>query len=221
MPTPGQLKKSKKGSEVDRVYSLLKEKVLNCDFYPSDFLVEMDVAEQCHTSRTPVREACNRLAEEKWLTKIQNKGYLVTPILIRDIIEIYEYRRILECFGAERVAQDASAEEISLLKRIVAVEDRPAAKRAELIKANQEFHASLGRMARNHRVYDELLLTLEYIHRLDILSTQRDREWVGHSTIMSALEMRDAAAARNAMSEHIDRSQTRMLRIFRGQKDST
>ena len=221
MPSPKQLKKSKKGGEVNRVYSILKERILNCEFPPGEFLVEIEVAAQCNTSRTPVREACNRLAEEKWLSKIQNKGYMVTAILVQDIIEVYEYRRLLECFGAERAAKIASAEDIAVLKRIVAVENRPHAKMVDIVKANHEFHTTLGRMARNRRIYDHLLLTLEYVHRLDILSTRRDGEWVGHSTIMAALEKHDAASASKAMSEHIDQAQDRMLRIFRGQKDAT
>src|SRR6202453_5432414 len=106
-------RKPKKGSEVDRVYRLLKSEILSCRFRPGDFLPEVEVAAQCRTSRTPVREACNRLAEEKWLSKIQNKGYIVSPISVQDIMEMYQYRKLLECFTAERTAQIRSEEHTS------------------------------------------------------------------------------------------------------------
>lgn len=211
-----QAKRSKKGGEVDRVYTLLRHWIVSCKIPPGDFLPEVELALQCNTSRTPIREACNRLAEEKWLSKIQNKGYMVTPISVQDIVEVYQYRRLLECFCAERVAQFASSEEIANLKRVTAVENRPNAKQSDIIEANHALHTGIARLANNRRIYDQLILTLDYVHRLDILSTRRDADWVGHKAIIAALEARDPEAAHNAMGEHVDDARDRMLRIFRG-----
>jgi DNA-binding GntR family transcriptional regulator len=207
-------RKPKKGSEVDRVYRLLKSEILSCRFRPGDFLPEVEVAAQCKTSRTPVREACNRLAEEKWLSKIQNKGYIVSPISVQDIMEMYQYRKLLECFTAERTAQIISPQEIASLKRIIAVENKPNAKLSEIVEANFALHTGIGRLAQNQRVYDQLALTLEYVHRLDILSTRRDPEWVGHGEILAALEAHDVKGAYKAMAKHVDSSRDRMLRVF-------
>jgi DNA-binding GntR family transcriptional regulator len=206
--------KSKKGGEVDRVYALLKSWILTCRYRPGDFLPEVEVAAKCNTSRTPIREACNRLAEEKWLSKIQNKGYVVSPVSIQDIIEVYQYRKLLECFTAEWTAQTISAEDLKSLKRIVAVENKPNAKANEIVDANYAFHAGIGRLAQNQRVYNQLTLTLDYVERLDILSTRRDTGWVGHGDILVALEAHDAKGAHQAMAEHIDNSRDRMLRVF-------
>jgi DNA-binding GntR family transcriptional regulator len=214
MATSIVVRKSKKGSEVDRVYDLLKSWILECRFHPGDFLPEVEVAKQCKTSRTPVREACNRLVEEKWVSKIQNKGYLVTPIFIQDVIEVYQYRKLLECFTAERTAQVIRPKEITSLKELLSVEGKANAKITEVIQVNNVFHLSLGRLARNQRVFDQLQLTLEYVHRLDIPSTQRDAEWVAHRPILAAIEAHDPKAANAAMAQHIDDSRDRMLNIF-------
>jgi DNA-binding GntR family transcriptional regulator len=208
------MKKPKKGGEVDRVYRLLKEWILNCRFRPGDFLPEVEVAALCKTSRTPIREACNRLAEEKWLSKIQNRGYLVTPISVQDVAEVYQYRRLLECFTAERTAQAISPKEIADLKELLRVERKPNAKAGDIVEVNDVFHRSLGRLARNQRVFDQLQLTLDYVHRLDILSTQRDADWVAHGQILAALEAHDVKGAHQAMAEHIDSARDRMLNIF-------
>ena len=61
---------------------------------------------------------------------------------------------------------------------------------------------------------DQLKLALEYVHRLDVLSTQRDSEWVPHGEIFSALERRKASQASRAMAAHIDHSRDRMLKLF-------
>lgn len=214
MPTKAALKKPKKGGEVDRVYRLLKGWILNCRFRPGDFLPEVEVAAQCKTSRTPIREACNRLAEEKWLSKIQNKGYIVSPISVQEIMEVYQYRKLLECFAAERTAQIITDRDIESLKEIIAVENKANPDVGEIIEANFAVHTSIARLAQNQRVLDQLTLTLEYVHRLDVLSTQRNAEWVPHGEILSTLEAHDAKGAYRAMADHIDDSRDRMLRVF-------
>ena len=200
--------------EVGRVYRLLKGWILDGRMRPGDFLSEAELARQCETSRTPVREACNLLSQEKWIQRIRHKGYVLTPISIRDIVEVYEYRKLLECFNAERTAACATAEEVKTLRDIVSLEDRPNLKMSEVLDTNQRFHIALGEIARNQRIFDQLRLTLEYVHRLDVLSTQSDNRPVPHHDIVRAIEARNVQDAGRAMAEHINVSRDQMLRLF-------
>src|SRR6516162_10898184 len=104
--------KANKLGEVERDYRILRDWLITAKLPPGEFLSEADLAERCGTSRTLVREACTRLMQDKWLSRIQRKGFMVTPISVRDIIELYEYRKLLECFTAERVAESASREQV-------------------------------------------------------------------------------------------------------------
>lgn len=203
-----------RGGEVDRVYRMLKTWILDAKLRPGDFLSEVDLARQCETSRTPIREACNLLSKEKWIQRIRHKGYVIPSISIREIIEVYEYRKLLECFCAERAAATAPPDEVKALGEIIAIEDRLDLDIAEFLRANHQFHLRLGEIARNQRVLDQLVLTLEYVHRLDILSTQRDNRPVPHREIVRAIEARNLGAANHAMAEHITASRDRMLRLF-------
>jgi DNA-binding GntR family transcriptional regulator len=201
--------------EVDRVYRQLKAWILNGHLRPGDFLSEVDLARQCETSRTPIREACNLLSQEKWIQRIRHKGYLMTPISIRDIVEIYEFRAVLECFNAEKTAASATQEEVRTLRDMVGFEDTVEhAKMDAFLASNQRFHLYLGEIAGNGRVLDQLKLTLEYVHRLDVLSAQRDTRPVSHREIMRAIEARNAPAANRAMADHIHISRDQMLRVF-------
>jgi GntR family transcriptional regulator, rspAB operon transcriptional repressor len=110
---------------------------------PGDFLAEVQLARECKTSRTPIREACNRLSQEGWIARIPRKGYLVPPISVRDLVEIYEYRKLLECFTAEKVAQTASSEQIAEIAQIIEVERRPSRTIAEILEANERFHIGI------------------------------------------------------------------------------
>ena len=205
---------SEREGEVDRVYRMLKAWILEAKLRPGDFLSEVDLARQCETSRTPIREACNLLSKEKWIQRIRHKGYVIPPISIREIVEVYEYRKLLECFCAERAAATATPDEVKALREIIAIEDRLDLDIAEFLKANHQFHLRLGEIARNQRILDQLVLTLEYVHRLDVLSTQRDNRPVLHREIMQAIEARNVGGANHAMAEHIGASRDRMLRLF-------
>jgi DNA-binding GntR family transcriptional regulator len=212
---PVSRSKVAKEGEVDRVYRLLKSWILDCRLPPGGFLAEEELARECQTSRTPVREACNRLSQEKWIQRIPNKGHVIPPISIREIVEMYEYRKLLECFTADRAAKEASAAEVARLKKIIEVENQPALDMAVFLRANEEFHLALAEVARNQRIYDHLRLTLEYVHRLDTLSTQGHTYPIPeHREIVRAIEARSPAEASQAMAAHIDMSRDRMLKLF-------
>jgi DNA-binding GntR family transcriptional regulator len=200
--------------EVERVYRILREWLITAKLPPGEFLSEADLAERCGTSRTPVREACTRLMQDKWLSRIRRKGFLVTPISVRDIVDMYQYRKVLECFAAEKAAQTASAEQISELRRLTAPENDATADLQEILSANESFHRRLSELAGNQRVVNQIALTLAYVTRLDTLCTQTVPGWIGHSEILRAIEAHQPAKARRAMEIHIDESRDKMIKLF-------
>jgi GntR family transcriptional regulator, rspAB operon transcriptional repressor len=206
--------KTNKLGEVERVYRILHEWLKTAQLPPGEFLSELDLAERCGTSRTPVREACTRLMQDKWLSRIRRKGFLVTPISVRDIVDMYEYRKLLECFSAEHVAHAATEEQIQELRAINAPETSPAADLADILRANVEFHRRLSEIAGNQRVTSQLSLTLDYVSRLDTLCTQTVPGWIGHADILRAIDSRQPAQARQAMQVHIDDSRDKMIKLF-------
>jgi DNA-binding GntR family transcriptional regulator len=203
-------------SEVDRVYRLLKAAIMQCEFAPGDFLVEVDLARQCETSRTPVREACTRLGHEGWISQIRFKGYMVPTISVREIVELYEYRKVLECFTAEKVAETATEKQVAELAKMIEVERGPSPKPRELVEANEIFHLGVAAAAGNQRISDQLKLLLEHVHRLDILGTQKEPGWIPHHDLLAMLKAHKPDEARRMMASHIDSSRDRMLKLFGG-----
>ncbi|MGA8149954.1 MAG: GntR family transcriptional regulator [Terriglobales bacterium] len=206
--------KSNKLGEVERVYRILRDWLISAKLPPGEFLSEADLADRCGTSRTPVREACTRLMQDKWLSRIRRKGFLVTPISVRDIVDMYQYRKLLECFAAEKAAQAASPEQIAELHGLVAPENDPLAELSDILRGNEAFHRRLSEMAGNQRVTSQLGLTLAYVTRLDTLCTQTVPGWIGHADILRAIETRQPAEARHAMEVHIDDSRDKMIKLF-------
>ena len=206
--------KAEQESEVERVYRTLKSWLVEARLAPGDFLSELELAARCKTSRTPIREAFSRLAQDGWLTRIHRKGYLVTPISIREIVELYEYRRILECFTVEKLAQSASHVQIEELATIVKLEEDPQAKLPDILAANSTFHIRLAELSENRHVLNQLRLVLYYVRRLDTICTQKVPGWIGHEEILSTLKLHQPEAAKQAMARHINLSRDKMLRLF-------
>jgi DNA-binding GntR family transcriptional regulator len=161
-----------------------------------------------------VREACTRLMQDRWLSRIPRKGFLVTPLSVRDIVEMYEYRRLLECFAAERVAESASHEQLLELRSIVTPETDPAAELPEILEANAKFHLRLAQLVDNQRLLAQVTLILGYVRRLDTLCTQTVPGWIGHASILRAIEAHQPSEAHQAMAVHIDLSRDKMVRLF-------
>jgi DNA-binding GntR family transcriptional regulator len=206
--------KARKLGEVERVYWILRDWLISAQLAPGEFLSEQDLAVRCRTSRTPVREACSRLMQDKWLSRIPRKGFMVTPISVRDIIDMYDYRKLLECFAAEKVAATATPHQIEELRSIVAPESAPCANLTDILRANTQFHRRLSELAGNERVTSQLHLTLGYVSRLDTLCTQTVPGWIGHADILRAIETHQVAEASNAMKAHIDASRDKMINLF-------
>lgn len=206
--------KAQHSGEVERVYQLLKSWLIDAHLAPGEVLSEVELASRCRTSRTPVRESFSRLAQDGWLKRIPRKGYLVAPISIRDIVELYEYRKILECFTAERVAQAVGPQVVEELEAIVAIEKEGESQVAAILAANGRFHLRLAELAGNARVTRQMALVLNYVKRLDTICTKSVPGWIGHLEIVTALRERQPEAARQAMARHIDLSRDKMLRLF-------
>jgi DNA-binding GntR family transcriptional regulator len=152
--------------------------------------------------------------QDHWLTRIRRKGFMVTPISVRDIVDMYDYRKLLECYAAEKLAQTASHEQLKELAAIVAPEKDPAASLDQILIANQAFHRRLSELAGNQRVTSQLSLTLGYVARLDTLCTQTVPGWIGHADILRAIERREPVEARLAMQVHVDASRDKMIKLF-------
>lgn len=205
---------SRKGGEVERVYRIVKARILEGRARPGEFLAEVHLARLCETSRTPVREACNRLSQENWLTHIRHKGYLVPPLSMREIVDMYEFRKLLEGFCAEKAASVATPGQVRGLKEALEAESRPRATPAELVAANHRIHLGIAAIAGNARVLEQLRRTLEYVDRLDLLSLEKDETVVLHDDIVRAIASRNPRRARQAMEAHVEAARDRMLKLF-------
>ncbi len=85
-----------------RIYNEMKRKILNCEYLPGYMLKEETLSIEYNVSRTPIREAVSRLAQEELVIIKPKKGIIVAPITIEDINQTYEVRLLFECYAVSQ-----------------------------------------------------------------------------------------------------------------------
>lgn len=205
----------------DRIFNLLREDIITCRLKPGESFNEAELAKRFKTSRTPIREACNRLSKEGLLISIPNKGYFVAPITIRDVLNLYQLRFIVETACAELAARVVGAEELMEVEALLKLEreKRERVTYKTLIAMNREFHVRLAKITKNERIVSLVdSLVLESARLDHLLMDVYPSEWTDHSEILRALKARDPLQAREAMGRHIQLTQERMSKLFSGER---
>jgi len=198
------------GSLGGRIYAALSERILGLEYPPGHRLTEEVLCEEFKVSRSPVREALGRLAENGLIDKRARHGYSVRRMDLREIDELYELRLALELAVADKLCETGMDEgRLTLLEErwrgILGRLPEPAENPADL---DEEFHEVLASEAGNRQIQRTLRYVDKRIHfvRLaDIISPERLRGTCeDHLAILRAIRERDAAGARAALRRNIE-----------------
>jgi DNA-binding GntR family transcriptional regulator len=202
------------------VYRSLKRDIITLTHRPGASLTESELAELYGSSRVPVREACRRLDQEGLLVGRPYKGYLVTPISIKEIRDCFDLRLALEAFGLELAAGRVGEEDLQPLEKLAAIEYHydDWQSYVEFLDRNLEFHIALIALSRNHRlvsVLRDLLASMQRFFFLgldlgDFASEMRSE----HEELIVFLRSGDGAGAVQSVRRQITTSRNRILRAL-------
>ena len=204
-------------SLAEQAYLQLRKEILTCTLAPGQVVSERELARRYEISKTPIREALAQTCHEGLMQRLPGRGYIVAPITIKDIRELFDLRLILEVAATEQAAQNPSPEQIIKLKEMAVVSynlDDPES-HTLFLKTNRDFHLALAEAAGNKRLVDMLGQLLNEMNRLFYLglrlrdsSEEMTRE---HQEVVAAMENGDVERARDAISRQIINSRDRIL----------
>jgi len=199
----------------DAVYRELRRLLLTHRFEFGARLNTRELERLLGVSRTPLKDALNRLAAEGVVEVRPRRGYFVRQPTIDDVIELYDLRRVHESYAIERAVPLIGDEELARLRAILeeqrplAVEEPTDEQYAQFSQLDREFHRGIVAAARNRRLvwlYDQMDAHIQMTRvyypfaRTMMLATFRE-----HVEIFAALEARDAQAAQTRLVRHIER----------------
>jgi DNA-binding GntR family transcriptional regulator len=192
-----------------RVYAYVRARIIAGEIAPGSFLEEEAVSAEVGVSRTPVREAFQRLHAEQFIDRLPRRGAMVRAATGAELVQLYETRRVIESFVVRRIAEDGIAVPVSLDTLLARLS---SARRATDLGFQAEgdftFHRTLVASISNAvmlGVFDGLhLRQLRVATRAVALHPERlVLIHAQHAALLDALRKRDGAAAVRILDEHL------------------
>ena len=197
-------------------YQLVLQAIDTGVYRPGDRLVESELAERFGVSRTPIREALQRLETQSLLAR-DGRSLIVASLDHNQMAELYVVRSELEGLAARLAARHASAEEVRVLRRMVDEDAALVGDPAALARANRRFHRQVHLASHNRFLVQQL--DLVYRSMALMATTSLAAEGRGkvaleeHTAIVDAIAENDGDAAYAAFKAHISHAfETRLRR---------
>jgi DNA-binding GntR family transcriptional regulator len=204
----------------NKIYEILLNKIINGEIKPGTRLIERDLAEEFGVSRTPIREALNRLAKDDLIEVMPHRGAYVKGLKAKDIVEIYDIRASLERLALRLAIPSIPSSEIKRLKYMVKHNSSNTTENEiqHLVSMDREFHRLIASYCDNRRLVamlENLANVVNVFRIMDAPIEDRAKKALQeHLAILDAIEKRDVELACKLITEHIEASKQSILRHF-------
>ena len=215
---------SKSPSLEEMVYSRLEEEILTGELSHGTSLGEIALAKRLGVSRTPIRGALHRLAEEGLVEISPNRGAVVVGVTVDDLIDTYKIRVRLEGLASAMAASRMTNEEKEELRESVELAEYYVAKgNAEKLKElDTEFHNIIYRASGNRmlsRILSELHRNIKTYRKLSMTVPGRvERTAEEHREILNAILAGDVEKADTLTRMHVERAMENMVEAMKSKE---
>jgi DNA-binding GntR family transcriptional regulator len=205
----------------ERVYDILKERILSQRFAPGERLNLAKMARQMGVSRTPLSTALHRLATDGLVEIIPNSGTFVADLTPEEIAEAYDVRQVLEVYAGKLAAGRITASQLKRMRgmvnqlgKLVNTKDRATAYQRH-IELDHNLHRLIVESAGNEqlkRLWEQVNVYVQAARiRYRRPYGELDLSMKEHSEILKALEARNSAGVQRWLGSHIERSKQALL----------
>lgn len=195
-------------SLAERAYDEIRRMIIRLELAPGDVVREADLQAALDMSRTPIREALQRLARDHFVSVIPRRGMFVSAIEFDELAMLYETRSIMEPYAARLATRRGTQRDWDEMAGVLEETTEPGKQPGELLELDRRCHEIIWRAAGNR------FLTAT----LDTLYAQSDRLWhmyladvhdMGHAVdehaeIHAALVAGDADRVADLIEEHVN-----------------
>ena len=212
-------------SREEEVYEALEEEILGGKHERGAALTEMSVSERLGVSRTPVRAALHRLAEEGLVEITPNRGAVVVGVTVEDLIDTYKIRVRLEGLAAAMAAERLDGEGIKRLTESVELSEYYMSKgdTERLKELDSAFHSIIYAASGNRmlsKILSELHRNIKAYRKLSLTVPGRLERSIGeHREILGAILSRDAERADALMRVHVERAMNNMVKAMENKEN--
>jgi len=215
------LRRPFRGLLAGQAYSTIRDMILNLKIPPGYPLMEAELASQLGMSRTPVREALQRLRLEGLVTMVPRRGAFVSSLSPDDMQEIYEMLEGLEGMAVKLAAERADEAGLAALEEAVAAQETALAADDldAWIVADERLHSLIIQLAGNRRIAEVVERVNNQVHRVRVftlrLRAKPLQSLEEHRQTVEAIRRRDGNLAREITQRHRARAREELVAILR------
>jgi len=209
-----------------RVYDQIKSLILSNEVLPGQKLYHQELSERLGVSRTPVREALTRLAQEGYVSLLPNRGFTCKEIRMQEAEELYDLREALEAFAVERAIENLTNSALDDLRQKMELYGRDVQKRftRERLVYDQDIHMAIAALTGNemvqrtlHQVFERIVLKRRTDGLYDPargLTAHQE-----HLRLLEAMQSRDIPQAVKIIRAHIREGKKNVLSDLRQKQE--
>ncbi|MGH7121429.1 MAG: GntR family transcriptional regulator [Acetobacteraceae bacterium] len=193
-----------------KIIVALKERIITWRYPPEHRLTEVSLCREFGVSRSPVREALRVLTTNGFVRRMDNRGYAVRQVKLKELKELYDVRLALELFAVEQLASEGAAgkELAGMARAWKDLRRRPPRDEGELAKLDAHFHEELARMAGNGALLQQLQAINERLlifRMIDFAKPDRvESTCEQHLLVLERIAAGDVQGARQALRRNIE-----------------
>ena len=206
------------GSLADKAYAQIKQMIFDFALLPGDRFSESDLVDRLQVSRTPLRQALQRLQREGFLMVFPKSGWQVSPLDFEVFDQLYDFRVMLESHAVARLCEMEDRPVLkSLAETWLVSESERHPVYAMVDRLDEIFHSALVHAVGNDemtRVHDDITERIRIIRRLDFTKEARvHATYDEHARIIRAITRRRTDEAVRLLRTHIEQSKLEVRHI--------
>jgi len=198
-------------------YDQIKTMILNLTLKPGSSLTETWLIERLQMSRTPIREALNRLQQDRLVELTPRKGWFVSEMKLRDVQEVFMVREALEGIAARHAATRVPDVDLADMEGYLASMEALLTENEDAVEdPGDSIHELIFSYCGNELINEMMSVHLERLKMFHLITSslpgRKLQSWHEHRDIFAALKARDEDGAERAMRAHVRSSQDSLLR---------
>lgn len=205
-------------TRADYAYEVIKRDIVRCDLEPGSQVTEVQLAKRYNIGRAGVRTALSRLHQDRLVRSVPRKGYIIAPITLKGVQDLFAVRLLLEPEAVKLAAGQIDASRLQCLDRQLRkaryqLGDRESA--VAFLRVNTEFHVTIAAASGNDRLAEllaDLLNEMERLFCFGLMRRDRNEEmYHEHHELIEALIAGDGEQAEQIARDQILTSQTMVV----------
>lgn len=195
-------------SKSEYSYQTIRDNIINGTYIPGTVLYIRELSEKLNVSRTPIKDAINRLAYEGYVELFPERYAIVSKIDYSDIVELLELREYLESASAFYAAQRHTESDLDILRKIIAEHKCiPFDQTKQLADLDMRLHMAIAHASYNRQLIRTLQTIFERFLRVTLpiqkVESRYRNSLIQHDSVLTAIAEGNAEAAKRLMGEHV------------------